>query len=214
MTAMFLFCKYIQIYQVEMLDIRVSHHALCDLYGDFRQMCSRYIEEHPVTLGISIASGSDESMFGKKKYHRRKKNKRCWVFGMVQREEPKLVLQIVPDRKKATLLAILKKHVVMEATVFHDERALYRLLHEHGYTHGVVNHSKEFKSEEGVCTNTIEGIWGNVKEKIAAMHGLRQDNLQSFLDEFTYRFMYARGQDMQDMFPHYIKHKSKCIPLQ
>ena len=192
-----------------MLAIGVSHHTLSDLYGDFRQMCSRYIEEHPVTLGIAIAGGStiveiDESMFGKKqKYHRGKKNKRCWVFGMVQRDEPKLVLQIVPDRKKA----ILKKHVVTEATVFHDDWASYRLLHEHGYTHGVVNHSKKFKSEEGVCTNTIEGIWGNVKEKIAAMHGLREDNLQSFLDEFTY----DRG---QDMFPHYIKHMSKCIPLQ
>ena len=50
-------------------------------------------------------------MFGKKqKYYREKKGKDCWVFERKQRYAAKLVLQMVPDRKKATLLAFLQKN--------------------------------------------------------------------------------------------------------
>ena len=41
--------------------------------------------------------------------------------------------------------------------IFHDDWSVYQNLDKHGYDHGTVVHTYEFKSKEGVCTNTIEG---------------------------------------------------------
>ena len=49
-------------------------------------------------------------------------------------------------------------------------------------THGTVNHSTEFVSEEGVPTNSLEGAWGNIKQIIATMHGIHRHHLQVNID--------------------------------
>ena len=54
----------------------------------------------------------DESAFGKKeKYHKGKSHTHYWVFGIVARGERKVLLKVVPDRKKETLVSIIQKHV-------------------------------------------------------------------------------------------------------
>ena len=76
---------------------------------------------------------------------------------------------------------------------YHDEYSTYKKLDSIGYKHASVNHSKEFKSKDGVCTNTIEGLWGLMKNKIKVMHGIRQDRLDAYLDEFSYQHYYSCG---------------------
>ena len=93
------------------------------------------------------------------------------------------------DRKAATLVPLIKENVKCGATIYSDEWASYSKLPECGYIHGTVNHSKQFKSKDGVCTNTVEGIWGLLKQKIMARHGIRFDHMQIFLDEFSFRHM-------------------------
>lgn len=112
---------------------------------------------------------------------------RVWVFGIVDKKTGNLLLKCVPNRKKETLLPIIKQHVSPTATVHHDDFSSYRKLEDAGFSHGAVNHSREFKSVDGVCTNTIEGVWGLVKNRIRSMHGIREEHLQGVLDEFMYR---------------------------
>ena len=51
----------------------------------------------------------------------------------------------------------LQKVVEPGTMIFHDDWAVYQNLDNQGYSHGTVVHKYEFKSKEGVCTNTIEG---------------------------------------------------------
>jgi len=100
----------------------------------------------------------DECYFGKKrKGNRGNTTTRQWVFGMVQRGTRKSFLVPVNNRTKETLIPLIKAKVESGSTIYHDDWPAYRLLCEEGYETGVVNHSREFVSKEGVCTNTIEG---------------------------------------------------------
>ena len=117
-------------------------------------------------------------------------HKKQWVFGITERGADKILLTVVPDRSKATLLPIITTHVSTNATLHHDDWASYRQLHNLGYKHMTVNHTKEFKSKDGACTNTIEGLWGNIKQRICRMHGICSDKLQQYLDEYSFRYMH------------------------
>ena len=131
----------------------------------------------------------DESVFGKKqKYSRGRLTKKVWVFGLAQRESRKTRFFVIPNRTNATLHALICDHVEKGICLFHDDWPGYRKLHELGYPHGTVVHKKEFKSKEGVCTNLIEGIWGNLKMRINNQRGIRHYMLQGFLDEWSYRY--------------------------
>lgn len=132
----------------------------------------------------------DESLFGKKnKYCRGKLTKKVWVFGLAQRDSRHTRFFVIPNRKNETLHPLITNHVEKGICIFHDDWSGYRKLHDMGYPHGTVVHTREFKSADGVCTNLIEGIWGNLKMKINTQHGLRHYMLQDFLDEWSYRYL-------------------------
>jgi hypothetical protein len=60
----------------------------------------------------------------------------------------------------------------------------YLGLEELGYTHLRVNHSQTFVDEEsGACTNTIEGTWSALKQKIPVRNRtvVCCDNLWEFI---------------------------------
>jgi transposase-like protein len=120
---------------------------------------------HPIKLGSDINSNIieiDESLFGKKrKYHRGTGNQKYWVLGMVERNTRKSVLQLVERRDRNTLIPIIEKYVEIGSTIYSDMWAAYNSLGSDGFEHKVVNHSVEFKSDDGCCTNTIEGLYGD-----------------------------------------------------
>lgn len=190
MTLVYMFAADIPPYLVERMVPNVSQVTILSVYGRLRKLCSE-----KVWAGLLLgedANGSiveiDESYFGKsRKYNKGKVTQHIWVFGVVDSETGKLLLKCVPNRKKETLVPIMQKHVSPQATIHHDDFSTYRRLQDAGFCHGAVNHSKEFKSKDGVCTNTIEGVWGLVKNRIRSMHGVRHEHLQDILDEFMYR---------------------------
>lgn len=192
MMLFYMFAADIPAFIAERMMRDVSHTTILTVYGKFRRLCQHKLWSGPM-LGED-AEGSvveiDESYFGKRqKYNRgRATAAKVWVFGAVDRESGKLLLKCVPNRRKVTLLPILQKHVSSKAKIHHDNFSTYRKLEEVGFSHGAVNHSKEFVSQDGICTNTIEGVWGLVKSRINAMHGIRREHLQEVLDEFAYRY--------------------------
>ena len=88
------------------------------------------------------------------------------MFGAKERNTRNAFMHIVQKRNRDTLLPIIKSHIEIGSTIYSDQWGAYCTLAEEGYHHDTVNHSKEFKSATGVCTNGIEGLWGNVKLKI------------------------------------------------
>ena len=158
-------------------------------------VCTKTLKEDPLILGGALSGNVieiDESLFGKKrKYHRGSGNQKIWVFGATEKHTRKAFLQIVDRRDRKTLLPIIKEHVASGSTIYSDGWGAYYTLSGEGYIHDTVNHSVEFKSESGCCTNTIEGLWGNVKLKIKKMKGIYPDHLQAILDEYVYRYRYG-----------------------
>ena len=59
----------------------------------------------------------------------------------------------------------------------------------------LLNHSVEYVSERGIHTNTIENLWSHVRLYWRARHGVKQDQLPSFLAQFSYIKHFVKKND-------------------
>ena len=112
------------------------------------------------------------------------------VFGMVERKG-RVKAIVASDRKKETLLPIVKKYVLPKSVIFSDEYPSYDDLtrHRNEYDHRRINHSAGVYVMGNVHTNTIEGFWSLVKRGIGGVyHQVSQKYLQSYLDEYSFRY--------------------------
>ena len=118
--------------------------------------------------------------------------------GLVERGG-KVVTQVIPNVKKATLQPIIEENVEKGATVYTDELRSYNGLAEAGYNHAKVLHSHDIYVIGDVHTNTIEGFWGNVKPGITGVYRhVSPKYLQSYLNEYAFR--YNHRNDVTPMF--------------
>ena len=82
---------------------------------------------------------------------------------MVERHSKKSKFFVVEERTADTLVPLIEVHVTPGTIFFSDEWRSYHRLDKECYTHGAVKQSEEFKSKAGVCTNTVEDLWGLLK---------------------------------------------------
>ena len=85
------------------------------------------------------------------------------VMGMLQRDG-NAYLKHIPNTGKITLMQEIQKHVEPNTRIITDQYAGYTNLHKYGYLHDVVNHSKTYVLGKDIYTNSIEGVWANLKE--------------------------------------------------
>lgn len=196
------------------LNDSVSYNAISAWYQIFRKIMTWILENDAVDFkfnGADLTLGSveiDESLFGKKaKYGRGTSCQKYLVFGIVERSGTRCILRIVDTNSKERLIPIIRRFVATDCCVYHDGLATYDKLHDYGYTHKRVNHSIEFVTEEGNHTNTIEGLWGLVKQKISYMHGLNSvESLKSHLDDYTYRTFFGLKKDPTKFWRTFLEH--------
>jgi hypothetical protein len=55
-----------------------------------------------------------------------------------------------------------------------------------GLVHRVVNHSLGFLSTYGIHTNNIENVWFQLKSEINREHGVKRNEIDVCLIEFTF----------------------------
>ena len=115
-----------------------------------------------------------------------------WILWLIDRETGKMHVQLVEKQDKATLLPIIRDHVAEGSIVYHDDWAAYGQLHtDLDFRHYSVVHKYNFVQthEDGsvVHTNTIEGLWGNLKAKLKYLHGTSRTKLPGYLDEYMFR---------------------------
>ncbi len=91
------------------------------------------------------------------------------MFGGIERHRKQgAFFVVVENRDTATLLPIIKKHIVPGSIIMSEEN---------GYQHFNVNHSKNFKDPAtGTDANTIEGSWLHAKRFI---YGWRKELMTS-----------------------------------
>lgn len=159
--------------------------------------------------GPGVIVEIDESLVGKRKYNKGKK-KKCqqWVFGGVEQGSNRCFLAKVDKRDAATLVPLIKKHILPVTCIYSDCWKAYDSLGRSGYKHLTVNHSVTFKDGD-VCTNKIEGMWKHVKSQFPLCN--RQKQLfDSYLGEFMFRKKYGH----EDVFNAFLTRiKLVYVPL-
>ncbi len=123
-----------------------------------------------------------------------RQERRAWadqkatVFGMVERGGQVRAF-VVPDRKGATLGEYARRNVDAGATIYTDEFPLYVGLGRGYADHKRIKHKARIYAEGDVTTNSIEGFFAMLKNAIIGVHhGVSKEHLQSYVDEYTFRF--------------------------
>ena len=159
-----------------------------------RDICSwKLLNVPPKQIGgVSHKVRIDESALTKRKYNRgkvikrNKEKKTTWILGMLDTTTMESVILYVEKRDKCTLLSEIQRHVKPLTTIWTDCWKAYDYLDNSGYVHETVNHSKQFKSITGVCTNAIEGHWRNLKMFIRSLNAMSSKFLFEYIDQFMW----------------------------
>jgi transposase-like protein len=148
-------------------------------------------EAKPMPLSGTVEI--DETYVGGKKRYVGSGNldNKTMVLGAVQRGGE--IRLKVERRKKATKKTLHR--FVLENTagdtqrLMTDENPGYVGIHDANTTHESVNHHAEEWVRGDVHTNSVEGVWSLFKRSIiGSYHQVSGKHLQSYLDEFEWRF--------------------------
>jgi transposase-like protein len=137
----------------------------------------------------------DEAIVRRRKYHRGRAKPQIWMIGLAERAENpelvcKVVVKIVKDRRKETLLPIIENHCRTGSIICTDEwRGYTRITSIDGkeFQHRTVCHKSNFVDPvTHTYTNTIEGTWANLR-RFLPQHGVRRRFLHDYLWSFLFR---------------------------
>jgi transposase len=184
----------------------------------FKQIRSMLNEDDGPKLSGKIEA--DESHYGglEKNKHEAKKlhqgtggTGKTAVFGMVEREG-RVIAKIVPNVQSGTILQHVVERTMPESTVFTDEYAAYNPLERMGYEHKRVHHATKVYVSGDAHTNTIEGFWSLTKNGIRGVyHNVGRDYLQSYLDEYAFRFNRRKSLGRHQMFSAFLGHVTRKV---
>lgn len=114
------------------------------------------------------------------------KDDKAIVLGMVERNG-EVILRHVRDRMENTLAPHILKWVKRGSRVATDEARPFQNLGR-DYNHATVNHRAKEYVRGDVHTNSIEGVWANLKRGISGTHiWVSKKHLSKYLGEFEFR---------------------------
>jgi transposase-like protein len=124
------------------------------------------------------------------------------VLTMVERGGRSISVK-VEDLTQQTLKTIIGKHVVLDSILNTDEAQHYKALGKNFAAHDAVNHSNEeyvrYESGKQTTTNTVEGFFGIFKRGMRGVyHHCGEHHLQSYLNEFDFRYSNRSGLGVDD----------------
>lgn len=117
------------------------------------------------------------------------------VIGILERGG-KIRTSVVPNRKKKTLQAEVRKHVQAGAALYTDFLLSYEGL-ESDYAHQVIDHAVSYV-EGNVHTNGLENFWSLLKRGLSGTYvSVEPFHLFRYLDEQAYRFNNRKMNDAE-----------------
>ena len=133
----------------------------------------------------------DESYFGARRVRGKRgrgASGKTIVFGIFKRNGC-VYTEIVPDCKKATLQAIIRGRVGLDAVINSDGWRGYDGLVDVGYSkHLRVNHAENEFVRETAHVNGIESFWSFAKRRLQKFNGVSAQTFNWHLKECEYRF--------------------------
>jgi transposase len=115
------------------------------------------------------------------------------ILGMVERGG-RVRLRVIPSRRGPALSREVRANVDPTSILLTDDWQAYKPLHGEFLDHRIINHSAGIYVEGDVHTNTIEGVFGNMKTGMrGAYKKVSRRWLQSYLDEYAWRYSNRNG---------------------
>lgn len=115
------------------------------------------------------------------------------VMGFVSREG-EIKMEVMNDLK--TFKERVKLNVKKDAIVITDSHNSYTGLDKTFKQHEVVNHTEGEYVRDIYHTNTVEGLWSQLKRTIKGTHiQVSQKHLQKYVDEVAFRYIHRHEQD-------------------
>jgi predicted RNA-binding Zn-ribbon protein involved in translation (DUF1610 family)/transposase-like protein len=131
---------------------------------------------------------ADEFYYGGKRRMSQRNTNKVSVVGMVQRGG-KVKAKILEEVWTPTLLKTITDNVERGTYLLTDDNNIYPKVKRLGYFHNSVNHSKKEFVRNEVHTNTIEGVWSNLKRSIyGTYHAVSSKYLQDYINEFAFSY--------------------------
>jgi len=133
----------------------------------------------------------DESYFGPHRVRGKRgrgASGKTIVFGLLKRDD-KVYTEVVPDCKKATLQAIIRGRVSVEAIIHSDGWRGYDGLVDVGYAkHYRVHHGQNEFANDQSHINGIESFWSYAKRRLQKFNGVPAATFNLHLKECEWRF--------------------------
>jgi transposase len=130
---------------------------------------------------------ADETWVGGKNKEAKKYDNKTAVMGVVEKQGFARA-KIASGANATTAKAFLQANVEPDSHLHTDDSNIYNWAKRY-FKHGVVNHSEGIYVQEGVSTNTVEGLWSQMKRSIdGTYHVVSPKYLQFYVDEFVFRY--------------------------
>jgi transposase-like protein len=167
----------------------LSHRTTITIFGKIRQRIAEECERQSPFKDGDVEV--DESYFGPHRVRGKRgrgASGKTIVFGLLKRDD-KVYTEIVPDCKKATLQAIIRGRVSVEAIIHSDGWRGYDGLVDVGYAkHYRVHHGENEFANELSHINGIESFWSYAKRRLQKFNGVPAATFHLHLKECEWRF--------------------------
>lgn len=110
------------------------------------------------------------------------------VFGMIESETKQVRAMVLPNVKRSTLMGAILDNVGFGSTIHTDMYPGYQAMPSQ-YIHETVNHMREYVTDTGVHTQSIENFWSLLKRTLQGTYvAVEPFHMDRYLDEQTFRF--------------------------
>lgn len=135
------------------------------------------------------------------------------VMGAVERKG-KVKALVLDSLRQENMLRFMKDNIKKGTHMMSDDLSLYHVLPRLGYTHDIINHTKQKYVDGNIYTNTIEGVWSLIKRSLRGTYiHVSGKYLQLYINEFTWRYSHRKDavpffssllQEVCDQAPSYL----------
>lgn len=197
-------CTYHQIYIFH----NISNTTITRLKNTLRDCYKKFMNDRPIFLGgLGCVVEADETVLSRRGIIASPtsfsdlRRDTIWILGVIDNTPNKnFFIKRIPDRTIESITTALEGVVRCGSRFYTDGYPSYpRVAENLSLNHSVVNHSSGFISTDGTHTNNQEGFWSHLKASMRKEHGVKRENIDIWIDEYTFKRRYIIGSKREEV---------------